>query len=154
MPVVECNDGVDNDGDGLVDFPDDPGCANANESSEFDPEVDTDLDGILDGFDNCTLVANDDQADADQDGCGDVCDTICDPDANGVVNILDLASAGASFGSTTQLNFDCNGNGAVTIIDLAILGGGFGSTTGPSGLDPEFKISGVPADGGNGLNCP
>jgi predicted small secreted protein len=32
-----CDDGVDNDGDGLVDFPDDPGCDSAEDVDEFNP---------------------------------------------------------------------------------------------------------------------
>ncbi len=35
---------------------------------------DADGDGIIDGFDNCAFVFNPDQADADGDGSGDVCD--------------------------------------------------------------------------------
>ena len=115
--------------------------------------MDTDLDGILDGSDNCMLLANDDQMDADQDGCGDACDTICDPNANGVVDIADVTGAAGVFSSTTQLTFDCNGNGIVDIADISRMAGTINVMTGPSGLDPEFKISGVPADGGNGLNC-
>jgi hypothetical protein len=30
----ECSDGVDNDGDGLVDFPDDPSCSSPDDDSE------------------------------------------------------------------------------------------------------------------------
>ncbi|MDD3814727.1 MAG: thrombospondin type 3 repeat-containing protein [Desulfocapsaceae bacterium] len=36
--------------------------------------VDSDNDGISDDTDNCPDVANPDQADADGDGIGDVCD--------------------------------------------------------------------------------
>ena len=32
-----CSDGGDNDGDGKIDFPDDPGCESANDTSEQDP---------------------------------------------------------------------------------------------------------------------
>lgn len=32
--VYQCNDGVDNDADGLVDYPNDPGCTATNDSSE------------------------------------------------------------------------------------------------------------------------
>jgi hypothetical protein len=32
--IEECSDGVDNDGDGFVDFPADPGCKNATSLSE------------------------------------------------------------------------------------------------------------------------
>ncbi len=31
----QCSDGIDNDGDGFTDYPDDPACANANGNSEF-----------------------------------------------------------------------------------------------------------------------
>ena len=36
-PPTECNDNVDNDGDGLVDYPDDPQCASAASTSELLP---------------------------------------------------------------------------------------------------------------------
>ncbi len=116
-------------------------------------EEDSDADGVPDGEDNCMLVANSAQADSDADGCGDVCDTICDPDADGIVTIADVTGAAADFGSATQLNFDCNGNGMVDISDVTRLAGNIDLTTGPSGLDPALKQSGAPADGGNGLNC-
>jgi hypothetical protein len=32
-----CKDGLDNDGDGKIDFPNDPGCADASDSDETDP---------------------------------------------------------------------------------------------------------------------
>ena len=50
--------GPDNDGDGLQD-PCDP---------------DDDNDGVLDGRDNCALIANRDQADLDGNGIGDMCE--------------------------------------------------------------------------------
>ena len=34
-PSSACSDGVDNDGDGLVDFPDDPGCDSKSDNDEF-----------------------------------------------------------------------------------------------------------------------
>ncbi len=49
--VTECNDGTDNDGDGLVDHPDDPGCGDpewALEDPECDDDVDNDGDGKID----------------------------------------------------------------------------------------------------------
>jgi hypothetical protein len=42
-----CQNGLDDDGDGLVDFPADPGCADPLDLSETNPAVDCD-----DGFDN------------------------------------------------------------------------------------------------------
>ena len=48
----ECNDGVDNDGDGLTDFPEDPGCEDAVDTSERERAcangIDDDEDGATD----------------------------------------------------------------------------------------------------------
>ena len=51
-----CGDGLDNDRDGLVDFPFEPGCSAAGDPSEVDPDnpaacsngVDDDADGLTD----------------------------------------------------------------------------------------------------------
>jgi hypothetical protein len=46
-----CSDGLDNDGDGLVDYPDDPGCADASwelENPQCDDDLDNDGDGKID----------------------------------------------------------------------------------------------------------
>lgn len=53
-PAPACSDGADNDGDGLVDFPADPGCTAATDTSETQPlpacadGIDNDLDGLAD----------------------------------------------------------------------------------------------------------
>ena len=50
----DCNDGLDDDRDGLADFPSDPGCASATDTSErgatlvCDNGVDDDGDGLID----------------------------------------------------------------------------------------------------------
>lgn len=70
-----CDD--DRDGDGVGNeqdaFPDD--------SSET---ADSDADGFGDNADNCPVNSNEDQADLDQDGLGDVCDE--DRDGDGLTN--------------------------------------------------------------------
>jgi len=47
-----CSDGIDNDGDGLVDYPQDPGCRSANDFAEKHPAcsdgLDNDGDGLVD----------------------------------------------------------------------------------------------------------
>lgn len=48
------------------------------------PNPDYDLDGVLDVNDNCPFDANANQADADGDGIGDVCDTFTDRDGDGI----------------------------------------------------------------------
>lgn len=40
LPSAECQDEGDNDFDGLIDFPDDPGCIDADDDSEDDAGVD------------------------------------------------------------------------------------------------------------------
>lgn len=82
LTLMACEDGEDNDGDGLVDM-EDPGCADASDNDEADPvpttpapalPLDTDGDGIEDVVDNCTDLANPDQADTDGDSIGDACE--------------------------------------------------------------------------------
>jgi hypothetical protein len=53
-PPVACNDGLDNDGDGLIDYPADPGCASDGDTTETQPlpacsdGKDNDQDGLTD----------------------------------------------------------------------------------------------------------
>jgi hypothetical protein len=49
--AANCNDGLDNDGDGLTDYPNDPGCADALSGPENPPcsdKHDNDGDGLFD----------------------------------------------------------------------------------------------------------
>jgi hypothetical protein len=72
-PGVHCNDGLDNDGDGHIDFyaaplgePVDPGCVDASDLSERDPTlpcddgVDNDGDGRID-YDEATAISQGNQ---------------------------------------------------------------------------------------------
>lgn len=61
--------------------------------------IDTDEDGIIDMFDNCPDAANSDQADADFDGIGDVCDD--DIEGEGLYDIV----TGDGFTSESGTNF-------------------------------------------------
>ena len=55
-------------------------------------ETDVDLDGVLDGVDNCPKVANADQHNMDNDAFGDVCDV--DDDGDGIDDIADDCPTG------------------------------------------------------------
>lgn len=63
-------------------------------SSEVSQPADGDGDGVVDPSDNCPAVANSDQADADRDGVGDVCDD--DADNDGVSDEQDNCPAVAN----------------------------------------------------------
>ena len=92
-------------------------------------ESDTDGDGIADGIDNCTLVANADQRDTNGDGFGNACDA--DLNNDGVVNFLDLGLLRLAFFSD-DADSDFNGDGAVNFIDLGIMREAFFGPPGPS----------------------
>lgn len=79
LPTI-CGCGVaddDSDGDGVPDCfdqcPDDPGKLQPGPCGCGSPDSDTDGDGWLDCVDNCPNDPNSDQADANDDGIGDVC---------------------------------------------------------------------------------
>lgn len=75
-PSKACRDGVDNDGDGLVDL-NDPGCSDSRDVSELnsaiecDDGIDNDGDGLVDSADGGCSGATDN----DESNCGDgVCE--------------------------------------------------------------------------------
>ncbi|MGE0868222.1 MAG: hypothetical protein AB7P03_06665 [Kofleriaceae bacterium] len=84
-PTLECRDGIDNDGDGATDFPDDIGCTSETDESEDSLPVakcadgrDNDGDGKMDypADPGCFAPQVDDEADPCPDGedcpeCGD-----------------------------------------------------------------------------------
>jgi len=89
----------DNDNDGLSNT-----AEATSHTNPFDP--DTDKDGILDGRDNCPLVANADQLDTDHDGIGNACDP--DDDNDGVPDTSDNCPLVAN---PDQTDTDHNGVG-------------------------------------------
>ena len=96
--AVACDDGIDNDGDGRVDFrpavartsPGDPGCSSLTDPSELaecDDGIDNDGDGRVDGTDpGCQgRTDNGETADTDRPGrpTGLACDDGIDNDGDG-----------------------------------------------------------------------
>ncbi len=97
---------------------------------------DTDGDGLADELDNCTLVANPTQRDADSDGYGNLCDA--DLNNSALVTTADFGilrsvlNQGAG-SSATAAAADLNGSGTVTTADFAILRARLNTAPGPSG---------------------
>jgi len=77
---------------------------------------DTDADGILDNIDNCPSISNEDQADFDEDGIGDVCDD--DDDNDGVLDEIDNCPLMAN---SDQLDTDNDGIGDVCDSDFGFI---------------------------------
>lgn len=97
--------------------------------------IDSDLDGIADDADNCTLVANPQQEDTNGDGYGNICDP--DLDNNGVVNFLDLAVWVESFNTVCgTVDEDFNGDGICNFSDFTQFTLFILTPPGPSGIAP------------------
>ena len=134
VPVTQCSDGIDNDGNALVDYPDDPNCTDANDNEEFDnnppaiPQcsdgLDNDSDTLIDFPDDLgCLDANDfyevdipqclDGIDNDNDG---LIDFPADPDCTGYSD-NDESNAPPTSDSDgdglLDITEDSNGNGVV-----------------------------------------
>lgn len=109
--------------------------------------ADTDSDGVEDAFDNCSLVANADQADADHDACGDACDSLdisCDINHDAAVGVPDFLILVGAIGSTCPTDTDGAGtcpedceatpDGVVGVPDFLAMVPTIGNTVGPSGI--------------------
>jgi prepilin-type N-terminal cleavage/methylation domain-containing protein len=101
---------------------------------------DSDGDGIVEGFDDCLLVANTLQRDTNQDGIGNDCDP--DFDGDGVVGLADFNQLRTQFGRTEPMagfdpDVDLNGDGAVGLADFNGLRSFFGLEPGPSAVASE-----------------
>lgn len=93
--------------------------------------LEADGDGLAAIEDNCIVVANAGQQDADVDGIGNQCDA--DFDQNCFIDFLDLgAMKGAFFGSDPVI--DLNSDGLVDFLDLGILKSLIFQEPGPSGI--------------------
>jgi hypothetical protein len=130
----QCANEKDDDGDGLTDWPADPGCASELDNSEL---VDQDGDGVIDPNDNCVEVANTDQRDSNLDGYGNLCDT--DYDGDEVVGLADYGIFKLAFGKSIpdpayNPDVDAVGDGAIGLFEFGLFKLSLGRAPGPSGL--------------------
>jgi probable HAF family extracellular repeat protein len=95
-------------------------------------DTDIDGDGVLDVFDNCLFVPNQDQQDSNQDGIGDACTCEGDINEDGTVNSADVSIMAMNFGRTDCSQNPCPGDLRndldVDGIDLRILNSEIGKT--------------------------
>ena len=117
----------------------------SNIENYFNPDADTDADGVSDPLDNCPQHANPTQLDADADGYGNRCDADFDQDE--AVGLGDLGAISQHLGSdcddldyVLHLDLDAPASCAsscdplmcnIGAQDLAVLAAGFGSAPGP-----------------------
>ncbi|MBX3279585.1 MAG: putative Ig domain-containing protein [Acidobacteria bacterium] len=99
---------------------------------------DTDSDGILDSIDNCPLTANPDQADADNDGKGDVCDSNAMPTI-APINLTRTAGSGAAISRIATVN-DAEDN-ENTLSVTATLQSGTGVTINGISIDASGNVT-------------
>jgi hypothetical protein len=114
---VQCDNGLDDDGDGLVDFPDDPGCPAASFDDEDPPcgnGADDDGDGLVDLDDpGCANVAWPTESPACDDGADN------DGDGNADHPADDGCAAPSALSEEPECNdaLDNDGDGAVDVAD-------------------------------------
>jgi prepilin-type N-terminal cleavage/methylation domain-containing protein/prepilin-type processing-associated H-X9-DG protein len=105
---------------------------------ELDPAAggleDSDADGVIDGFDDCTLAPDWSQRDTDGDGYGNACDA--DFDGSGLVNLADLKYLRAVL-LTDDPDADLDGDGLVNLVDLQRFRALFLAPPGPSAAEAE-----------------
>jgi hypothetical protein len=126
--MPQCSDGIDNDGDGLIDYPNDPGCYAANQDSETDdcpdgpncPECgngkDDDGNGLVDFAGNdpgCDAASDNDEYTEDPTACGAGVSIEHLPWNNHV-------SGQFSAGQNPMLNGKCGGTGDVHVYELRL----------------------------------
>ncbi len=104
--------------------------------------TDEDGDGVTDDVDNCTLVANPRQLDANGDGFGNACDADLNNDCT--VDFADLALLRDRLFARYPLAYDLNGDAQVDLQDVGLIKSAFYQAPGPSGLigicDPDTNF--------------
>jgi hypothetical protein len=122
----DCNDGCPTDpsknalgicGCGVADTDSDgDGTPNCNDACPNDPQNDVDGDGVCGNVDNCPDDSNSDQADADGDGIGDVCEEVTFQFSGFFPPVDNLPTMNVvKAGSAVPMKFSLNGNHGLDI---------------------------------------
>ena len=109
-PLLGCDDGLDNDGDGVADFPDDPGCDGPSDTDEHgwracDDGTDNDGDGEADYPADAGCSS---PTDTDESG-GPPCDDGVDNDGDGATDFgSDIGCTSSTDASEHDATFVCD----------------------------------------------
>ncbi len=100
------------------------------------PPPDEDGDGVPDGSDNCPSVPNPGQADCNQNGIGEACESFADCNQNGVPDSCDIASGTSNDinanGIPDACEIDCDDNDIPDAFEIA------------NGTTPDCNADGIP----------
>jgi uncharacterized repeat protein (TIGR01451 family) len=108
--ISQCQDGIDNDGDGKIDFPEDPGCSSPSDNDETTPQcsdgIDNDGDGLIDWPADPECYGPDDNTEGGPPACGDgidndgdgLIDFPADPDCTSLTDRSELGRRACSDG--------------------------------------------------------
>ncbi len=102
---AKCNDGIDNDLDGKIDFPNDPGCDSASDDDETDPATEP---ACSDGMDNDMDGLTDFPADY---GCASAAggtEVFCATETDPVVLVSTAATSGTTVGKHDDFQPTCS----------------------------------------------
>jgi uncharacterized repeat protein (TIGR01451 family) len=124
--VPACSDKIDNDSDGLIDYPTDPGCTGLDDESEINvtltqcsDNLDNDLDGLIDLYDpGCSGASDDDEINVLVTQCGDGLDNDSDgktdyPNDPGCLNAADNSEVDQPVVTHCSDGIDNDGDGLI-----------------------------------------
>jgi hypothetical protein len=124
--IAACKDGIDNDGDGLIDFPNDPGCIVSLDDIEDDPcpeegcptcanQRDDDGDGLIDYPEDpgCSTAADQDETNLDSGICGSQVSVQPLPED-------DLVNGFLNYTQPSELSSECGGGGPEAVFSIDV----------------------------------
>lgn len=143
--VAQCNDGIDNDGDTFIDYPDDPGCNKPGDNNEHNHKIacddgkDNDNDSLIDypKDPGCSSPLDKDEKDVITE-----CNDLKDNDGDG---FIDLSDPGCTSSSDTSEHGTNECDDGIDNFDADNLGDL--KDDGCTGLKDTSEISGQCDDG-------